>query len=103
MTTINTPGEVSGFVIGTPLAGIHRASGANMGTWFGCDLPSDFGDFKREYFFAIQSVALLDKNYRAYLSFTGLDRVRYLNAILTNNIKELAASHGVVSLLLNPQ
>jgi folate-binding protein YgfZ len=103
MTTIDTTGDKSDFVIGTPLAAIHRASGANMGTWFGCDLPSDFGDFQREYFFAKQSVALLDNNYRAYLSFTGPDRVRYLNAILTNNIKDLAASHGVVSLLLNPQ
>jgi aminomethyltransferase len=29
--------------------------------------------------------------------------VRYLNAILTNNIKDLHAEQGVVSLLLNPQ
>jgi aminomethyltransferase len=48
-------------------------------------------------------VALIDKNYRAYLSFTGPDRVRYLNAILTNNIKGLATGQGNVSLLLNPQ
>jgi len=74
-----------------------------MGVWFGCALPSDFGDPAAEYRFANQSVALLDKNYRTYLSFTGPDRVRYLNAILTNNIKDLAAGQGVISLLLNPQ
>ena len=90
-------------LIHTPLAGLHRARGANLGVWLGCELPSDFGDARAEFFFAKQSVALIDKNYRAYLSFTGPDRVRYLNAILTNNIKDLAASHGVVSLLLNPQ
>jgi folate-binding protein YgfZ len=90
-------------VIHTPLAGIHRAAGATIATWFGCELPSDFGDWKREYSFARQSVALLDKNYRCYLSFTGPDRVRYLNAVLTNNIKDLAPARGVVSLLLNPQ
>ena len=90
-------------VIHTPLAGIHRAGGATIAPWFGCGLPSDFGDWRREYFFAKQSVALLDKNYRAYLTFTGPDRVRYLNAVLTNNIKDLAPSYGVVSLLLNPQ
>ena len=49
------------------------------------------------------SVALIDKNYRAYLSFTGPDRVRYLNAILTNNIKDLAVGGSIASLLLNPQ
>jgi folate-binding protein YgfZ len=90
-------------VLDTPLVELHRAAGANLGVWFGCALPDDFGDWRREYFFAKQSVALIDKNYRAYLSFTGPDRVRYLNAILTNNIKDLARSHGIVSLLLNPQ
>lgn len=74
-----------------------------MGVWFGCTLPNDFGDAAAEYRFANETVALIDKNYRAYLRFTGPDRVRYLNAILTNNIKDLAAGQGNVSLLLNPQ
>ena len=74
-----------------------------MGVWFGCALPDDFGDWRAEYVFARKSVALIDKNYRAYVSFTGPDRVRYLNAILTNDIKGLAENRGTVSLLLNPQ
>src|SRR2546430_17725191 len=73
--------------IDTPLAAIHQSAGARLGVWFGCALPDDFGDWQREYWFAHKSVALLDKTYRAYISFTGPDRVRYLNAILTNNIK----------------
>ena len=75
-----------------------------MGTWFGCALPDQFGDdWISEYGAARESVALIDKNYRMYLRFSGPDRVRYLNAILTNNIKDLAGGHGVVSLFLNPQ
>jgi aminomethyltransferase len=74
-----------------------------MGAWFGCALPGDFGDWQREYWFAQKSVALIDKNYRSFFSFTGPDRVRYVNAILTNNIKDLAPSRGNVSLLLSPQ
>jgi aminomethyltransferase len=74
-----------------------------MGTWFGCALPDDFGDWQREYWFAHKSVALIDKNYRCYFNVTGPDRLRYLNAILTNNIKDLAPLHGNVSLLLSPQ
>src|SRR3989440_12987147 len=85
------------------LAKLQADAGANMGVWFGCALASDFGYPAAEYRFANQSVALVDKNYRAHLSFTGPDRVRYLNAILTNNVKDLAAGHGIVSLLLNPQ
>jgi folate-binding protein YgfZ len=87
----------------TPLAKLYASAGAKMGVWFGCALPDDFGDVAAEYRFANQSVALVDKNYRAYLSLTGPDRVRYLNAILTNNIKDLPAGQGNVSLLLNPQ
>src|ERR1700730_4247208 len=89
--------------LNTPLAATHLAAGAKMGVWFGCALPDYFGDAAAEYRSARDTVALIDKNYRAYLSFTGPDRVRYLNAILTNNIKDLAAGHGIVSLLLNPQ
>src|SRR5229473_3809492 len=90
-------------IIDTPLAPFHQQAAAKMGEWFGCALPADFGDWQREYWFAHKSVALIDKNYRCYLSFTGPDRVRYLNAILTNNIKDLPPAHGNVSLLLSPQ
>jgi len=66
-------------------------------------MADNFGDEAAEYRYARDTVALIDKNYRAYLAFTGPDRVRYLNAILTNNIKDLAVGHGAISLLLNPQ
>src|SRR5258706_5158662 len=89
--------------LNTPLAAAHLAAGAKMGVWFGCALPDYFGDAAAEYRSARDTVAMIDKNYRAYLSFTGPDRVRYLNAILTNNIKDLRAGQGCVSLLLNPQ
>lgn len=104
--------STAGAHLESPLTEVHRRSGAKMGVWFGCALPDhfagaasrgDFGDWRAEYRFARESVALTDKNYRAYISFTGPDRVRYLNAILTNNIKDLGNGCGVVSLLLNPQ
>ena len=74
-----------------------------MGTWFGCSLPSRFTTPAEEYRYARESVALVDKNYRAYIAFTGPDRARYLNAVLTNNIQDLAPGQGCVSLLLNAQ
>src|SRR5258708_2893002 len=90
-------------ILTTPLAALHAAPGAKMGVWFACAMPDNFGDEAAEYRHARDTVALIDKNYRAYLSFTGPDRVRYLNAILTNNVKDLAPGHGSISLLLNPQ
>jgi len=90
-------------LIETPLAELHRAAGARMGMWFGAAQPDDFGDAREEQRFANESVALIDKTHRAYLTLTGPDRVRYLNAILTNDIKNLAVGHSTMSLLLNPQ
>jgi folate-binding protein YgfZ len=93
----------TGTALDTPLAATHTRAGAKMGVWFGCALPDTFGDAAAEFQHARESVALIDKNYRAYLSFTGPDRVRYLNAVLTNDIKGLSTAQGNVSLLLNPQ
>ena len=90
-------------ILTTPLAALHADAGAKMGVWFACAMPDNFGDEAAEYRYARDTVALIDKNYRAYLAFTGPDRVRYLNAILTNNVKDLAVGHGTISLLLNPQ
>src|SRR6202049_4291397 len=87
----------------TPLAGVHRRAGATMGAWFGCALPDDWGDAREEQRFANERLALIGNNYRALFTFSAPYRVRYLNAFLTNNIKDLANGQGVVSLLLNAQ
>src|ERR1700730_3640993 len=95
--------EVRTAALSSPLVELQSQRGARHGVWFGTILPNDFGDWRKEYGFLRESVALLDKNYRAYLEFTGPDRLRYLNAILTNNIRDLLPNHGIVSLFLSPQ
>ena len=95
--------EETSSALETPLAVLHKRAGAAIGTWFGCALPDHWTDPREEEEFSRKSVALVDKNYRAYFSFTGPDRVRYLNAILTNNIKDLSPGQGNASLMLNPQ
>src|SRR6266480_8038089 len=40
---------------------------------------------------------------RAHISLTGSDRVRWLNGMVTNNVRDLAPGHGVYAFLLNPQ
>jgi folate-binding protein YgfZ len=87
----------------TPLRAVHEAAGARLGEYFETVLPSRFTDPKEEYRLARESVAVADKNYRAFFQFTGPDRARYLNAVLTNNIKDLQPGQGATSLLLNPQ
>ncbi len=87
----------------TPLRKQHEKSGAQLGVYFDCLLPERFTDAIAEYRMAREAVALADTSYRAYFYFDGPDRIRYLNAVLTNNIRDLVAGQGNVSLLLNPQ
>lgn len=87
----------------TPLLEIHKSASANIGEYFGTLLPSRFGDFTTEYTALRETVGLLDTNYRAFFSFTGPDRQRYVNAILTSNVRDLKPGLGTVGLLLNPQ
>lgn len=89
--------------IETPLRAEHQKLGAKMAEFFGCALPANYGDAAREYKCVREAAGLIDKNYRALLSLKGADRVRYLNAMLTNNIRDLAPGQGTISLLLNPQ
>jgi folate-binding protein YgfZ len=87
----------------TPLAAREAGLGAQFATWFGCTLPERFAPLASEYRFARETAALIDKNYRAFIYASGPDRLRYLNAVLTNDVRETASGRGVPSLLLNPQ
>jgi folate-binding protein YgfZ len=87
----------------TPLKTLHQTTGASFGEWFGCRLPASFAGFAEEYRAAREGVALVDTNYRAWFRLAGPDRVRYLNAMLTNETKGLAPGQGTRALLLNPQ
>jgi folate-binding protein YgfZ len=87
----------------TPLIAVHQESGVKLAQFSGCLLPESFSGFESEYRAGHESVALFDTNWHAHLSLAGPDRVRYLNAMVTNNIQSLAEGRGLFSLLLNPQ
>src|SRR3984885_10692294 len=87
----------------SPLLDLHRSAGATLGEYFGTLLPARFGDYAAEYAALRETVGMLDSNFRAFFSFTGADRQRYLNALLTSNVRDLKPGHGTVGLLLNPQ
>jgi folate-binding protein YgfZ len=87
----------------TPLRELEEKAGAHFAEYFGCMMPERFTDSREEYRYLTETVAVVDENYRAWFDFTGVDRVRYLNAVLTNNVRDLQPQHGIVSLLLNPQ
>jgi folate-binding protein YgfZ len=93
----------NGMPLESPLLDLHRCAGAEVGEYFGTLLPSRFGDFKTEYAAARDAVALVDTNFRAIFSLSGPDAQRYVNALLTSNVRDLKPGRGAVGLLLTPQ
>jgi len=79
------------------------ASGARLGSYRGAETPSSFGDVTAEFRALLEGCAMYDMSWQAKLVLTGEDRVRWLNGMVTNNIRDLAVSHGVYSFQLSAQ
>src|SRR6476646_3440151 len=65
--------------------------------------PADFGDVRSEFQALVAAAGVYELSARAKVSLTGSDRVRWLNGMVTNNIRDLAPGQGVYAFLLNPQ
>jgi folate-binding protein YgfZ len=64
---------------------------------------SDLGNVQSEFAELLSGCGLLDLSSRTKVALTGGDRVRWLNGVVTNNIRDLSVSRGVYAFLLNPQ
>jgi folate-binding protein YgfZ len=62
-----------------------------------------FADPQLEFAALLSGCGVYDLGFRARISLTGGDRVRWLNGMVTNNIRDLAVGCGVYAFLLNPQ
>jgi folate-binding protein YgfZ len=79
------------------------ASGARLGNYRGAETPAGFGDVAAEFKALLEGCAVFDMNWQAKLIFSGRDRVRWLNGMVTNNVRDLAPDHGVYSFILTAQ
>ena len=64
---------------------------------------ADHGDVRAEFQALVSGSGVYDLSSRSNLSLTGGDRVRWLNGMVTNNIRDLQPGYGVYAFLLNPQ
>ena len=90
-------------IMDTPLLHEHRAAGATLASYHGCTLPESFTTFADEYRVAREAVAIFDTNWHTIVELSGPDRVRYLNAIVSGEVKSLGEGRGTLALLLTPQ
>lgn len=77
--------------------------GVAVAEYRGATTAARFGDPQSEFAALRGGCGVYDLGFRAKISLTGGDRVRWLNGMVTNNIRDTAAGHGVYAFLLNPQ
>lgn len=77
--------------------------GANPSEHSSATTAPDFGDVRAEFQALLLDCGLYDLSGRAKIAVTGSDRVRWINGMVTNNVRDLAPGHGVYAFLLNAQ
>ena len=77
--------------------------GANPSEHGAATTATDFGDVRAEFQALLSGCGLYDLSWRTKIVVTGGDRVRWLNGMATNNVRDLAPGHGVYAFLLNAQ
>jgi folate-binding protein YgfZ len=81
----------------------EQGLGGIVGQYRGATTAVRFSDPQTELAALRGGCGVYDLGYRAKISLTGADRVRWLNGMVTNNIRDLPAGQGAYAFLLNPQ
>jgi len=74
-----------------------------MSTTLDDKLASGLDSLASQFAALVSGCAVYDLSSRGHIVLTGGDRVRWLNGMVTNNIRDLAVGQGVYAFLLNPQ
>jgi folate-binding protein YgfZ len=79
------------------------ATGARIGEYCGSETALCFGNTRAEFEALRSGSAVYDLGWRSKIIVSGNDRVRWLNGMITNNIRDLQPGSGNYSFLLTPQ
>jgi folate-binding protein YgfZ len=86
------------------LPALHENPGAAQSSEYpGPYAVRNFGDTRGEFAALRAGCGIYDLGSRAKIVLTGSDRMRWLNGMVTNNIRDLEVNRGVYAFLLNPQ
>jgi folate-binding protein YgfZ len=66
-------------------------------------LTADFGDARAEFHALLAGCGLYDLGWRSKIVLTGGDRVRWLNGMISNNVRDLPTGQAVYAFLLSAQ
>jgi len=81
----------------TTLHGVNPSEHSRVST------SPDFGDTRAEFRALLSGCGLYDLSARAKIAVTGGDRIRWMNGMVSNNVRDLGNGHGVYAFMLNAQ
>lgn len=81
----------------------NTAQSLHASDYRGALTAARFSDPREEFSALLNGCGIFDLGFRSRLALTGGDRVRWLNGMVTNNIRDLATGLGAYAFLLNPQ
>src|SRR5881296_4487111 len=84
-----------------PLHERHVAAGAKFESLADWELPVAYGNPAEEYALVRRGVGLLDRGHFGVLELTGRDRVAFLHALVSNEVKALGPGQGCATTLLD--
>jgi aminomethyltransferase len=87
----------------TALYQMLSAAHAHMGEYSGAETALVFSDVRSEFQALLTGCGAYDLGWRAKIAVTGKDRVRWLNGMITNNVRDLRVGRGVYNFVLTPQ
>jgi folate-binding protein YgfZ len=79
----------------------HASKGAIFEDFFGTQIPSHYGDYKTEYWNLRKAAALRDVSFFGKVRITGRDRQRFINSMVTNELKDRKPGDGIPAAFLD--
>ncbi|HXO21382.1 MAG TPA: glycine cleavage T C-terminal barrel domain-containing protein [Thermoanaerobaculia bacterium] len=87
-----------------PLEALHRRLGAELASLDGlATVPTSYGSVGEEHAALARGCGLVDHSFRDRLALTGEDRQRFLNGLVTCDVKSLAPGAGTYGFFTGPQ
>jgi len=87
----------------SPLAAYHACQGVALSEYRGALVPARFTEPASEHRAVREAAGLFDFSFRAMFAMKGEDRQKFLQRIISNDIKSLVPGQGTYATLLNPQ
>ncbi len=79
----------------------HQQKDAVFEDYFGCEVPSHYGNFEDEYRRLRKEAVVRDVSHFGKIKVVGRDRLRFLQGMLTNDVKVLEPGNGAHALFLD--